>query len=588
MLLRGLGDLGADERLIMPGEGRNVLNVDLRTTGELHAEKDHKFVSQLSTNKIHSIHKFLGKLLIHQGDTLFYDGVDTEQSFSGVFPMSAVNWLGNCYLCNGFSFLRFNGTTFSTPFVTAPDTSSIAGSQTASGKLPAGNYKYKFTRAEYSQVFGVERRDESPPGETVLEVELDADNKKITHSNLPANSTTTSLVIYRLREDSAGTYQFVAEISDGSDSYVDNIVEAELGESLVTDLYETPPIPRQLMVFNGNLYLMGLTEWQDQNTQIIDNVVFFSDDRRFSGYSADFHDVIGKTDDVVMNGLIVSENAYIFTQANVFRHIGTNARNYQQRSTRSFTGLAARNVLVNTITYGVLFLGSNRRLDVFDGSEIRDVPALRKVDRIFERNSTYEHAINWSAREQCKLTYFDQMARLAYPSGNSIVNDRVLNLDFKPWPDIRISISSYEVTAWFADNQDFVLYAGNSNGELKELNHGELRLSPTYELGQLDLGDIHQRKDWEKVLLDFDSKGVDVAVQVEIDDVVAKPMTFNKTSRGIVKNPLTSTNEDFKTIGSETNKLNGKRATASITWPAGSDNVTIYDFDITAKNAGKK
>jgi hypothetical protein len=561
----GLGDLNYDSRLMRENEARIALNVDLRQEeGALHAARANLGVKTLSA-KINKIHKYLNSFLVHSGSSIYYNNLaNSVRSFSNAFPMDILNFEGKSYLCNGSEFLKFNGTTFSTPYIEPPSSAGITATEGTSGNLEEGKYRIKFAwrTSELAAKQGLDR-DESPPS-VAIEVTISAD-KQIDYGNLPSQ-TNYNLVIYRWRLGTGNLYREVTEITDEATSYSDNLTYWELGSTTPND-YETPPIPRHLVVFNNNLFIFGISSWEGYDSSILDNYVFYSDNLRFSGWSRKFIIIVGKTDDRVMNGMVLGETLLIYTKKTIERIVGTGALAYGQSTSTAATGLAAEWALVNTAKYGHLFLGSDRRLHLFNGLLLLKVPALHKMDGLFDKNSDHIHRMNWSQRDKCRLTFFDDMARLAYPSGDSPIADKVLNMDFKYYPDIRFTISDYEATNYYADEINNILYVGDSDGNIKEVEGADTYLAPFYKTKDFDNGDIHADEDYEELLLDYDSKGKDISASIKIDDQLNSIIIANKDGREVVER----TDLSFKS------SAEGKRISVEYEWNAPNDDVVIYD-----------
>lgn len=576
----GLGNLSVDLRHMQGNEAYVALNADIVTVlGALKAVRDNKTIGTITGGQpLDSIHKFLTSLLLHSGGQLYYGGsfsIDS-QAFSSENPMSAVNYRGTVYVANGNAFLKsVDGRTWSTPFVRAPSITGVTIAEHADpGVIPAGTYRYKQTYVQETTALQKLHRDESPPSALVEITTVTAD-KKITLDNLPS-STGYNLLLYR-NELGSAEWREVVEITDGSTSYTDNFRFADLGEILTTELYETPPIPKIIKKFNNNLFLMGIQSWQGLSLSILDNFAFYSDDMRFSAYSPLFRFDVGSTDDKLMNGEVGGDNFYFYTKAGITMVTGVNAREYRQRSTHAFTGLAATWALVNTVGYGHLLLCSDRKLRIFNGFSYLQNEDLRKMDALFEENSSYPYAMNWTQREKCRLMFFNQTAYLAYPSGSNTENDKVLKMDFRYFPRIRFTIDDYPVSAWYADQINHLLYLGNASGEVREAGKASTYLPVTWKGKDWDGGDIHALKTYGKGRIDYDSKGKDIALTLTVDDQANNVITLNKDGRHLRDKPFRS----FSSPGQ------GYRAAMQFKWDEPDKDIVVYDAELSVSKEKK-
>jgi hypothetical protein len=481
--------------------------------------------------------------------------------------MDILNFEGKTYLCNGSEFLKFNGTTFSTLYIDPPSSAGITAVQGASGNLEEGTYRYKF--AWRTNELGAKRgldRDESSPSDAI-EITIAAD-KQIDLSNLPSQLN-YNLVIYRWRLGTGDLYYQVTEITDSASSYSDNLTYWELGKTTTPSDYIAPPIPKHLEIFNNNLFIFGIKNWEGYDSSVLDNYVFYSDNLRFSGWKRAFIIIVGRTDDKVMNGKVLGDSLLIYTKSTIERIEGTGALAYRQSISNAATGLAAEWALVNTVKYGHLFLGSDRRLHLFNGFYLLNVPSLHKMDGLFDKNSDHIHRMNWSQREKCQLTFFDDMARLAYPSGDSAIADKVLNMDFKYYPDIRFTVGDYEATNFYADENNNILYVGDSDGNIKEVEGADTYSAPHYKSKDLDDGDIH-------VLLDYDSKDKEISATINIDGQFNSTIIAKKAGRKKVDEIALSF----------TSPSEGNRISVEYEWDEPSEDVVIYDHEIGLKKSG--
>lgn len=443
------------------------------------------------------------------------------------------------------------------------------------GNLRVGDYRYIFTwRVNLLSALAGDDRGESPPYKDPTTNELDPIIFKldlpgeIKLSGLPTQDG-HNLVIWRWEIGMGNEYRELKEIKNESTTYKDTKVFHELGDGIRSLLYETPPIPRHIKMFNKTLILMGITSWLTMPLKVLDNYGLWSDDRRLSGYSRLFHAVIGKTDDRLMNGEVLGNNFYFYTKTTIERFAGVNARSYRQQKTRATTGLAAEWALVDTTAYGHLFLGSDRRLHLFNGVTLLTITALAKMDDLFAKDSTHPHRMNWEARSACRLSFFDDMARLAYPSANSGRVDKVLNMDFSKYPNIRFTISDYGATCFSADVVNFALYAGNMDGEIIKVEESDKYLPVTLRTRDFDFENVHKRKDFEKINLDYDSKGKDIACDIYIDDQLNTTIIANKNGRQVKE----STDKSFESPN------DGDRVAIEFSWDEPDTDVVIYDID---------
>ena len=581
----GLGHLGLDSRHMKPGEAVLAINCDLfKELGALHAIKTNKILETVTfegtTVIIHTIHKFRGKFLVHAGENLYYEDMAVPvRSFSGENPMVAVNYEDNVYLVNGVEFLKMSidihgDISFTTPFIEKPDPANITLFADVAGQLPSGTYNYLYTFVNaFNSALPDAVRDESPPdsdpGSPTVSVTFSHTGGRIAHSNLPTR-TGFNLIIYRWHVES-GSFEFgkVTEITDGSTTYIDNIHTSQLGRLLVTQDYVTPPIPLDIIKFNNNLMLLGIQSWNDRPLTEIDNYIWWSDDMRLAGYDPRFLDISGETDDKVMAGSVLNNIFQIFTKARVEVLSGTQAREYREATQQARTGLAARFAKTGTIVYGELILGSDRALHMYNGFQFDENTTLSKMDNLFAEDSKHPHRINWDYRDQCRMGFLNRVARLAYPSVNSTVNDKVLKMDFRDYPNIVFTVDDYETTTMFSDGVNNQMIGGNSLGEVFEMEKGITYRAATWKGGDDDKGDIHAATTFQKVRVDIDSKGKDVAAKLTVDDVEVNTTNLNKNSRkGIL--------ESYASFGAK----KGKRAAVQFDINQPDHDVAIYDFEI--------
>jgi hypothetical protein len=576
----GLGHLGVDSRFLQDNEGVVVLNCDVsRRIGELHAVKDNKLLDDSLSDTIHAIHQYKGSRLVHAGDSLHYPGV-TSRTFSGTNPMVAFNQEGFAYLCNGVEYLRFDGSEYTSAFIDAPDSSGVTVTETTGGLLPQGTYHYLITSQDNSNTgMPGQNRGESPPdslvGAASITITLTGDNKRVSFAGLPS-ADDTNIIIYRWELNQGFEFRQVTEITDKASTFIDNIPAGQLGPILKTQEYATPPIPKHITMFNSTAMLMGIRSWQGQPTTTLDNYLFWSDNRRvFGGYDPFFLAIIGVggSDDRIMNGDSLGLNFYTYTQAGVFGLGGTQALQYLQFPTMATTGLAAEFALTNVITLGHLILGSDRRLHIFNGTIFNDPASLRKMDELFSEESSHIHRMNWSARDKCRMVFFDGIARLAYPSVDSTENDKVLNMDFRRFGEnqnIIFTITDKPVTAFFADEVNNQLLMGNADGEIREVEKADTYLSPRWDSKDFDGGDINADKIYNKVRLDTNTQGKDVNLLLFIDDQGRGTPTVNKSSR----------RSKFSTFKSYQIPNKGTRSSFSLRWDHPKFDVTFFDYEV--------
>jgi len=588
----GLGHLGMDVRHMKPEEAYLALNSDLfRELGALHAIKDKRLIETYTLDgvavPIHAAHKFRGVFLVHAGENLYYGNASTPvRAFVSTNPMVVVNYEDSVYFTNGVEFLKMTvsdigALTFETPFVVAPVSTGITVAEADDGQLSQGKYQYLYTYIDaFNAALPHLSRDESPPDSlpkiATVSISLSGDNKKVVHSNLPT-STGFNLVIWRWKVGEGFEFRLVTEITDSSTSYTDDVHTNQLGGILTSQDYETPPIPLDLERFNNTLVLLDIRSWQDRPMTEIDNYIFWSADRRFSCYDPHFLDISGETDDRVMGGKVLNNSFYVFTKARVEGLFGASAQQYRESTQQARTGLAARLALVNTITYGLLFLGSDRALHIFDGFRFNEKTDLRKMDNLFAEDSTHPHRMNWDARDKCRLSFLNQKARLAYPSVSSTTNDKILKMDFRDFPRIIFTIDDYEATGLFADEVNNQMIAGNSSGELFEVEAGNTFLPARWKSKDFDLGDIEADKIYKKLRIDMNSQGKDINTTLTIDDEAKGTPTLNKSNR----------KSKFSTFRSFLTPNLGARAAVEIYWNHPNDDVVLYDYEVDAQIARK-
>jgi hypothetical protein len=555
-----------------------ALNIDVtREPGVVHAARDNLLLRDLPYSLV-AIHRYLDKFLIHAGDFLYYNAFGSSapstRSFSDTYPMDAVNYEGNVYLCNGAEFLKYDGSDFSTPFITAPDAGSAA--QGADGDLPKGKYYYVLTwKPSANNPLKPLDRDESPPSDS-FNVTIKS-NKKISLSSLPTQSG-YNLVIYRWMLGQGSEYREVTEITDSSTTYTDNLTYWELGLAIKTEEYETPPIPKHISLFRNNLFASGIKSWQSLSGTVLDNYLFYSDDRRLSGWSPYFLFNIGETDDKIMNHAVIGDVLAVYTRTSIKRIEGYSAASYVLKDSNATTGLAAEYALTSISPLLHLMLGSDRKLYFFNGIDLVTNEQLRKVDYLFEKNSTHPYRINWDEREKCRLTYFNKVARLAYPSYGQTENDKVLNMDFSKAGIIKFTISNYSATCFYADKINHVLYMGNTSKQLKEVE-GDVNnfLSPVVKTKDFDEADIHELKTYNKINVDYDSKGENISCAFIVDGQTNNTVNINKDGR-----------EEKEIIDASPKENEGNRIALQLSWPAGKKDISVYDWEYILSDDRKK
>ena len=581
----GLGDLSLDRRHLLPNQAYISLNTDLKTEiGALRAVHDNLLINILPDG-INAVNIYLDKLLVHAGENLYYADLATaERSFASTSPMQVIKFEGNAYLTNGVEFLKFDGSTFVTPFIDAPSSSSIVLAEGGAGNLEAGIYSYVFTfRPKDLAFLSAYDQEESPPS-AAIEVTITAD-KEIDLSVLPT-STLYNLIIYRQQLGEGSEYREVIQMSGTDTTYTDNLLFQQLGESILkTALYVTPPIPRHISLHNRNLFMTGITSWPDSNISqiILDNYLLVSDDGRMSGWPKFALDIIGQTGDKIMNHLPLTENALlVYTRGKIKKITGYNLLTYRQESTFSPVGLGAEWALTDTIQFGHLILGSDRKINIFDGNSIirESRNQFKRIDAIFAKFSEYPHRINWDEREKSRMSFYDGIGYLAYPSHDSTVNNRVLRMDMRNTRDIVFTISDWEATWLFSDHDNTVFYMGDSDGNLKEVEADpDNYRAITHQGKDEDGGDIIKDKNFKELRVDYSSPDTAVTAKLYVDDNLNNTIKFdksvNKTARGIV-------DSQSKSFASP-NK--GKRASVELSWPATTEKVVVYETLIEINKA---
>lgn len=584
----GLGDLSLDRRHLLPNQAYVSLNTDLRTEiGALRAIRDNLEINGLPAN-INSINIYLNKLLVHSGEDLYYnDLVTAERSFASTSPMQVIKFEGNAYLTNGVEFLKFDGSTFVTPFIDPPDSSSIVLDESAgAGNLEAGIYSYVFTYRPKDLAFlSAYDQEESPPS-AAIEVTIVAD-KEIDLSVLPI-STLYNLIIYRQKLGEGSEYREVTQMSSDATTFTDNLLFHQLGEDILkTALYVTPPVPRHISLHNRNLFMSGITSWPNSNISqtILDNYMLVSDDGRISGWPKFALDIIGQTGDKIMNHLPLTENALlVYTKEKIRKITGYNLLTYRQESTYSPIGLAAEWPLADTVQFGHLILGSDRRINLFDGNSIIGDARnqFKRIDAVFAKFSEYPHRINWDEREKTRMSFYDGIGYLAYPSHDSTVNNRVLRMDMRSPRDIVFTISDWETTWMFPDFGNSIFYMGDSDGGIKEVEADpDNYRAVTHQGKDEDGGDIINDKNFKELRADYSSPNTTVTAKLYVDDILNNTIeldkSVNKTARGIVD----SQSKSFVSL----NK--GKRSSVEFSWPATTEKVVVYDASIEINKTQK-
>lgn len=573
----GLGDLSLDRRHLLPNQAYISLNTDLKTEiGALKAARDNLSLSSLS-NGINSINTYLNILLVHAGENLYYGDLTTaKRSFASTSPMQVIKFEGNAYLTNGVEFLKFDGSTFVTPFIDAPSSSSIVLAEGGAGNLEAGIYSYVFTwRPKDLAFLSAYDQEESPPS-AAREVTITAD-KEIDLSVLPT-SALYNLIIYRQKLGEGSEYREVVQMSSNGTTYTDNLLFHQLGEDILkTALYVTPPIPRHISLHNRNLFMTGITSWPDSNISltILDNYLLVSDDGRISGWPKFALDIIGQTGDKIMNHLPLTENALlIYTKKQIKKITGYNLSTYRQESTYSPIGLAAEWALADTVQFGHLLLGSDRRINIFDGNSIIGDARnqFKRIDAIFTKFSEYPHRINWDERERTRMSFYDGIGYLAYPVHDSTENNRVLRMDMRSLRDIVFTISDWETTWLFPDSGNSVFYMGDSSGNIKEVEADpDNYRAMTHQSKDEDNKDIIADKNFKELRVDYSSPNTTVTAELYVDDALNNTVEFDKSVNKTTRGTVDSQSKSF----ASPNK--GKRASVEISWPATTEKVTVYE-----------
>jgi hypothetical protein len=457
-----------------------------------------------------------------------------------------------------------DGTTFNITTTWVAD--DATGTWEEVGELQSGTHKYVFTYCDSANTaLDVLDRGESPPSDSVS-ITIANDNRKVKIAGMP-NSSGYNLCAYRWRLGTGGGYRFAKEMTVAEATYTDNLAYRELGGLIQTTYFETPPICKHLVMFNNNLFLLGVSGWRSVSQTVLDNYIFWSADKRFDGYSSRQLARIGKTDDKVVNGLVLGNDLIIYTRGEVHKITGVNSLSYRKAKTKATTGLGAEYALVDTVTFGHLLLGSDRQLHLFNGFDFINNPILQKVNKLFSKDSDNPYRMNWNAREKCRLSFHNNMARLAYPSAGQIENDKVLNIDFKAYPRLRFTISNYDATAFYSDVPNNVEYMGNNDGEFKEVEGGTTYENPILQTKEYDLKNPHEDKQNDKFYMDYDSHGKDITVTPYIDGTANSTITKNKDGREKTEQPqkLAMPNK-------------GKRISYHITWTDTTEDIAIYDI----------
>jgi hypothetical protein len=581
----GLGDLSLDRRHLLPNQAYISINSDIKTEiGALRAVRDNLQFSVLPAS-INSVNDYLNKLLVHAGENLYYDNLTTaKRSFASTSPMQVIKFEGNAYLTNGVEFLKFDGSTFVTPFIDAPSSSSIVLAEGGAANLEAGIYSYVFTwRPKDLAFLSAYDQEESPPS-AAIEITITAD-KEIDLSVLPT-STLYNLVIYRQKLGEGSEYREVTQMSSDGTTYTDNLLFHQLGEDILkTALYVTPPIPRHITLHNRNLFMTGITFWPNSNISqtILDNYLLVSDDGRMSGWPKFALDIIGQTGDKIMNHLPLTENALlIYTRKKIRKITGYSLLTYRQESTFSPIGLGAEWALTDTVQFGHLFLGSNRKINIFDGNSIIGDARnqFKRIDPIFAKFSEYPHRINWDEREKARMSYFDGIGYLAYPSHDSTVNNRVLQMNMRSPREIIFTISDWETTWLFPDFGNSIFYMGDSDGNLKKVESDpDNYRAVTHQGKDEDGGDIIKDKNFKELHVDYSSPNTNVTAKLYVDDTLNNTIEFdksvNKKTRGIVDSQSKSFVSPNK----------GKRTSIEFSWPATTEKVVVYETSIEINKA---
>jgi hypothetical protein len=326
--------------------------------------------------------------------------------------------------------------------------------------------------------------------------------------------------------------------------------------------------------------MSGIVSWPDSDISqtILDNRLLVCDDRRPSGWPKNALDIVGQTGDKIMNHLPLADNALlVYTKSTIRKITGHNLLTYRQASTFSPIGLAAEWALTDTKQYGHLILGSNRRINLFDGNSIIDNARnqFKRVDAIFEKFSEYPHRINWDEREKCRMSFFDGIGYLAYPSHDSAVNNRVLRIDLRSPSNIIFNISDWETTWMFPDIANNVFYMGDSSGNLKEVESDPNNYrSVTHRGKDEDGGDIIADKTYSKAQVDYSAPNTKITAKLYVDDELNNTVEFDKSVNKVKRGTVDPLPKSFGELSK------GKRASVELSWPATNEKIAVYDVSI--------
>jgi hypothetical protein len=577
MLLNGgLGDISLDPRHMKDNEAFLALNTDFRREeGALHASKDNKLFSALLSDNIDSLSTYRNRLVVHSGDNLYWNDLEnvSRADFLSDFPADFEKYDGNLYALNGKEFLKFDGSTWSTPLISAPSKDDIVATEVDDGNLEEGKFQYRFTLVQAaSSGLKLYDREESPPSE-ILEKTTSAANKNIAFTVLPAPEG-FNLVIYR-RQVTGDTvhneFRRVTIVAEETTTFTDDKIYWDLNvvETLRTEDYFTPPVGKHLSLLNNNFFMSGITSWNNTDPIILDNRIMWCDNARPGGWNKFFMATIGNSDDSLVNHLPLGKAVICYTRKTIERIAGRDADSYEPEKTFADVGLAAEWALTDTITFGHLFLASDRSLKLFDGFRIRE-SALMAMDGLFSKDSEYPYRMNWDARETCRMEFFNKMGYFIYPAVGSDTPNKVLYMDFKLWPKIRFHIGDWSATAIYEDAINNLLYIGESGGDIRQVGEDLHYLPVTYQTKDVDGGDIHMNKFFGKVRTDYDSAGKPLNLELFKDGNSVRSLELSKNGRD--KN-----NSSYVTFPISSQ---GHRASLKYSWDEPDNDVTIFDVAI--------
>ena len=449
------------------------------------------------------------------------------------------------FIVGGGDELKDDGTNLRNLGMAAPAfTPSVA--QGGSGDISSTNsYKVTYKNSTTGH--------ESNP--STVSADIAVSSKKIDLSGMTASTDpqVDKKRIYRT-DLSISTWNFVAEIDDTATTYTDDIAIGSLGDSIETDNDE----PGAMTILAGPVFnrLFG--------AGIVKNLLRWCkpyEDGKSRGecWPALNELEVGSLEDTIVD-LIAAFGALVIPCAeHWYRLAGTTSATFNIVNTRAHRGLASFHGWAMT-PGGAMFIGLDG-LYVFDG--LQTVPVYASLRPLF-RDKTVNgiSPINLDQVSKCRMTSLGDFVYLSYPSGSATSNDKVLRIHMTQEQATQLD---WEAESIYLEPIANVLTFGDRSGKIHQVTG--LTANGTNQSYRAETGDLRDAQDaftlyrikkLTKILIDYNTNGANMTLDILADGSSIKTFTLNNNGR-------TKTTLDFP------NDSRGIRIRAKFTGTSGTD-----------------